>query len=657
MQGCRPAVLPRQREPLGVWSRAGMIRPTPLLDKLAVIAAVCAAVWGLWFWVELEPWLTNRIRDDAFYEFTWAANLAAGHGPTVSDGVTTSGVQLLWSLLLAGVAWCFGRSDILPVVAVWLGLFLHVATALVIGNLSRDRLTQWCLSLCWLGHPLLLREAQNGQETALCVFFAASLVVFRDVRERWFLPLCVLTVLARSDLFVLVLALSLCRHRKATTLRGWLAAVPAPLLALLVPNACNYLLGGSWLPDSALPMAWLFHENLTDAAGFWTTQWWYTRPVLLGGPFATASAFGFGLVAFQLIRPWWPASLRVVPAVLVGVASALGMNDLLTAGWAALLLALFPAVRLRRLPCVLLAVAVGLTSIVVLHWAIRWYPRDYYLAPLVVVGFVAMARFGRWRLLLLVFAVVQIQDSSRIKPEPLAGQQEMLLAARALRMVLPVEERVGCFNSGIVTWFADPARNLGCRKSAAKHSAINGGVDMAPVRGIVNLDGVVDARSFAALQDGQLSQWLDQQGVRFLLDNPIQFELDPLVPHASGMHFGDGFDPANDLVEIARFDVPRVHGSLRRGDSMRLYWRVGRGTKPERPVAPGELKTLPRWAGDSKRAETHRRVWWGARPGESLVIVHADGRREQLAAPGVETAVLLELSGELLGGQLVIESL
>ena len=70
-----------------------MLRPPPLLDKLAVIAAIGAAVWGLWSWVEMYPLLTTRLRDDAFYEFVWAVNLAQGRGPVVSDGVTTSGVS------------------------------------------------------------------------------------------------------------------------------------------------------------------------------------------------------------------------------------------------------------------------------------------------------------------------------------------------------------------------------------------------------------------------------------------------------------------------------------------------------------------------------------------------------------------------------------
>lgn len=602
-----------------------MLRPAPALSPLIVIAAACAAIWGLWNWVIWLPDETNRLRDDAFYEFVWAANVAAGNGPTVSDGVNTSGVQWLWSMLLVLVAWI--HPLLLPTVAPIVGLAFHAGSALLIWRLPQDRLTGICLGLCWLGHPLLLREAQNGQETAMAVFLAVSLFAARRAPERVFVPLSLLAVLARSDLLGLVVMMSFCRHHRATTLRGWLRALPAPVVAFSLPLVANLATGGSWLPDSALPMAWLFHTNMTEATGYWSNTWWFTRPVLLGGPFAMVSGFGFGLVTFQLLRPWWPMSLRAVPALLVGVASAVGVHDLLTAGWAALLLALFPAQRVRKMHCDLLAVSVGLAAIIVLHWALRWYPRDYYLAPVVLVAFVAMVRFGRWRLLLLTFAVVQIQDSWRIKPEPLAGQREMSLAGQRLYEIVPAGDRVACFNSGLVTWWS---------------------TIVAPdeqTRAIVNLDGVVDARSFAALKAGRMSQWLDEQGIRFVLDSPIQFELDPAVPHACGMHFGDGFDPAKDLVEIARFDVPGVVGALPRADSMRLYWRRGRGEMPKRPVPLGEFRQVFPESSSSTHPDHVARLWWGAKAGEQLVVLDADGGRKVWAETDVDTAVLLEVDG------------
>lgn len=629
-----------------------MIRHSPARNAFVLVAATCAALWGLWGWLLLAPDEVTRLRDDAFYEFAWAANVAMGRGPTVSDGVTTSGVQLLWSLLLVPIAWI--SPLLLPSLAPFLGLAFHVATAWVVRGFSIDRVVGWSLALCWLGHPLLLREAQNGQETAMAAFFAAALWRARGVRERWYLPLSLLAVLARSDLFALVVVMSFCRRRRDDgSLRVW-SSLPTPLLAFLLPLVINLALGGSWLPDSALPMSWLWHSNhaLTDES-FWARQWWFSRPVLLGGPFAMASTFGYGLLVFQLVRPWWPKTLRAFPAMMVGILSTMGVHDLLTAGWAALLLALFPAVRKRKLPCEMLTLTIGLVAIVFVHWAVRWYPRDYYLAPLVVGAFVAMARYGRWRSFLFLFAVVQIQDSWRVLPEPLWGQAEMRLAGQNLHQVLPPGERVGCFNSGIVTFYQDVLPRAGVTyggswmsgpwmsdPSTSDPSTLGGGnLQRTVPRGIVNLDGVVDHRSFAALREDRLTQWLDEQGIRFLLDGPRQFSADPLVPHASGMHFGGDFDASRDLVEIARFVVPAP--GLETGTAgMRLYWRRGRGELPTRsPVWDGVWRMPSMHYADSGATQ----FWWGARAGQSAVITFEDGRRTVLVSADVKTAVMFEM--------------
>ena len=227
---------------------------------LAMLAAVVAAALGLGRWLVLVPDEGTRLRDDAYYEFAWAANVAAGRGPTVSDGVTTSGVQLGWTLLLVPFAWAFGPAA-LPLVAAWLGFAVHALTALIWWRVSRDRRTGLCLALAWLGHPLLLREAQNGQETALATLLALALWLGRASSRARFTALAVAAVLVRSDLFGVVLLLSLWRDWR----RPARAAV-APLLALAVHIASNLMLGAGPLPDSALPMAWIVSFGCTSGS-------------------------------------------------------------------------------------------------------------------------------------------------------------------------------------------------------------------------------------------------------------------------------------------------------------------------------------------------------------------------------------------------------
>lgn len=588
-----------------------------VLPVLAVVAAVVAAAVGLWVGLTVSPDATNRLRDDAFYEFVWAANVAAGRGPVVSDGIATSGVQLLWTLLLVPVA-ALGGAGALPLVAPWLGFALHVATAGAWLVALRDRVAGACLALCWLGNPLLVRESQNGQETALACLLAALLWLHRRGGEAAFATLAVLACLARSDLWLVVATLSVWRHGVAVR------ALLAPGVALAVTTSLNLWLGGGLLPDSALPMAWLWHANHAalvadgEAASRW---WWFLRPVLLGGPWALASAMGCGVLVFLLVRPWLPRSWRALPALAVGAASALGARDLATPGWAALLLALAPVTGNRRTPRGLLALAIGLGGIVALHWAVRWYPRDYYAAPLVVAATAAIARAAHVRLVLIVFALAQLTDLRRAPPEPLRGQEEMAMAGRFLGEVVPSGERVGCFNSGLVTFYADVL--AGDRR-----------------RGVVNLDGVVDRRAFAALREGQVGAWLDREQVRFVVDNPVQFSRDPHLDHAVGRWFGADFAAERDLLEIARFDVPGVGHGRGGADEFRLYWRCGRGAPPP-PMH--EARDL------GPALQGGRYVLWPAVAGATLEVEQPTGERRALVTSATATVYVVAVPASDLG--------
>lgn len=588
---------------------------------LALLCSLVAAVAGLAFGLVAEPGPTDRLRDDAYYEFAWAANVAAGLGPTVSDGVTTSGVQYLWSLLLVPWAWWFGAAS-LPVVAPWLGFACHLAAAALWWRQGSDRWGGACLALLWLGNPLLVRECQNGQETALACLCLSWLWRERSAAEWRFLLASVLAIAARADLFGAVLGLSSARHWHVLG-RGWLT----PAVALGGWLAANRALGGGWLADSAAPMAWLWHASFAATSPDWRAElhqwWWYLRPALLGGPFALASLGGAALAVFASVRPWWPPGLRALPAFAVGCAHLAGAQDLGVPALAALLLALWPARRHTRLRRDLVLFLLGVAAIVGLHWSVRWYPRDYYAAPLVVGALAAVAMFVRARWLLVAVALVQIVSLGWIGREPLAGQRALQLAAAALPAWVPAGERVGSFHSGLLTF----------------HAAVLP-AGRPERRAVVNLDGVVDARSFAALRQGRLAAWLDQEGIRFLIDAPRQFALDPREPHASGRYFGDGFDPERDLVECARCVV--FGDSLAAGPypESRLYWRRGRG---EPPVTVQEARDL----GTAGRGR--RLLRWPARAGETLAVEQAPGVLAPVLAVAADTVVMLELPAAALG--------
>ncbi|MCR9245470.1 MAG: hypothetical protein NXI31_10590 [bacterium] len=589
------------------------------LGIVAVLGAVAFAVTGLVNGIALAPDETDRLRDDAFYEFAWAANLAAGRGPVVSDGVTTSGVQLLWSLLLVPVAW-IGGAAALPAVAPWLGCGCHLLAAALLalrggGGGRSGAAARYVAALLWLGNPLLLRECQNGQETALAALLLVGLWQARRSAALPFAILLLLATSARTDLLAFGLLLLLWRVQNGRESARRAGVTAAAIAGCFV--AWNLLLGGGPLPDSGAPMAWLFHANhaATEPAAGETlaTAWWYARPVLCGGPWHLAAGALGGVFLGALARPHCPRTLRWVPLAAVALAWGLGASDLLVplvmAGW--LLLWPRPAAR-RRAPAAWWPLALAAFAMLALHWAVRWYPRDYYAAPLAILPVIVVLRYGRLGWLLPAFLMLQWLTLPTVAPEPLVGQRAMALAGRFLARVVPAGERVGCFNSGLVTFQADVLRG-----------------DSPARRGIVNLDGVVHPAALAALQERRLDAALDELEVRFLVDSPRQFALDPALPHANGRWFGAAFDPARDLVELARFVTPGH-------PDFRCYWRARRGRLPDLPLAPRDLGPV----------RGGRAVWWPAGADETLEIEQADGRRVLLAAVERTTHVVLFVPAE-----------
>jgi hypothetical protein len=113
----------------------------------------------------------------------------------------------------------------------------------------------------------------------------------------------------------------------------------------------------------------------------------------------------------------------------------------------------------------------------------------------------------------------------------------------------------------------------------------------------------------------------------------VQFALDDPWPHASGRHFGAGFDPARDLREIARFDVPGVAGHAAGTDSVRLYVRTGRGARPRDPGATRVLGRAPDGA---------RYCLWSGDGAEVLYCTAPHGARSELAR-GVPGALVVKV--------------
>ncbi|MBK8976650.1 MAG: hypothetical protein IPM29_12095 [Planctomycetes bacterium] len=526
------------------------------LGALALATAVARTPLG-------EPLWVSCYRDDAYYCFAWARSVADGVGPAVGAGVPTSGVHVGWELLLLPLAVC--GDAVLEAGARWLGLaVLALAGAVVARALRRDGVEPAAAlggALALLAAPAAWLEAQNGQETALGCLALAWLLHERRAPGWRFALGCLVATAARSDVWLFAAALAWLAREG----RPWRRLAP-PLVALVAYGLWNTALAGSPVQDSAAPMAWLFRERLlaTDpgVAELGRALWWWGRPVLLAGPFAEWAPVGIAALCALAWRPG-AVALRATLPVALAVAAALGVDDLLVPALvAALWLAPPPAAAAARQPA--RALLLGCVGLAALHYVLRLYPRDYYFAPFAVAGAYGLGhalRGGGPRAVALVVAVAIATGIQLSRPpRQFVWQQAMDLAGRHLdRFTGDPTAVVGSFNSGLVTW-----RRPG------------------PV---LNLDGVVDRPAFAALRRRQLGAWLAERGVRWLCDNPVQFDLDATLPHACGRYFGAGFDPARDLTPVARFVVPGFAGE-RPGTAAFVLYRLGAA------AGPGEVTTV-----------------------------------------------------------------
>ncbi len=601
----------------------------PLGRRGAFVLLLGAVVLCGWSWsllVDFAAWPETRgMRDDAYYYFAWARSVAGGTGPAASVGfdglpVPTNGVQPLWAWLLSACAWFTDASRVrtFEILATSLGLTAFVAAGWVMATdrAARGLTTplRFTLFLAWCSTPFLLVEAQNGQETALAVLALALLWRARASRGLVFASCAVGAVLARADLYGAVVGVALARwlvsrrgrldsaNVDVGTSGHFVSLLVAVALPLGVLAGANLATSGSLLADSARPIPELFELafQATNPTAYeeWARLWWFTRPVLLGGPWALATPVLVAATLAFLVLPWtarWSrrlfGQLHVLALTVIGGLVLLAgwlaggsARGLLVPGLALVCLivlvgfgvcsrtdrsadepdtAVMPKVSDRA---ALWGLLFGLAALIALHTVVRGYPREYYFAPVAVFGFAALPRLqrvGPWILgaALLCSAMQLVRGAPHDVVPSRPWQEEMSMAGRYLTNLLPSGAKVGCFNSGLVTVYAR-----------------DGGVS------VINLDGVVHRHAADALRAKTLWRALQEHGVHWLIDTPAQFATVHPWPHASGSRFGFGpgsaqraspFDAERDLIEVARFDVPWWVGQTPGLDSFRLYRFLG----------------------------------------------------------------------------------
>ena len=255
------------------------------------LAAYSGALVGWLLWSGMRV-----TRDDGFYYFKIAQNVAAGTGSTFDGLHVTNGYHPLWLMVLVPIFWLAPEAHAaLQVGIVLQGLLLAAGVALLY-RAARLRLavsSSALAALLWVG--LAYREALSGVEFSLqaCCVLAVAFVYL-----RWFCGprfpgpsrclglglLLAASALARLDNFVLavmVWAWSAFHARRSGLTRTGVAGLTAVALPVGLA-ACGAVAVNLWLCGHALPVSaavkreWsahlLLHDPYYQAGGFWLAK-------------------------------------------------------------------------------------------------------------------------------------------------------------------------------------------------------------------------------------------------------------------------------------------------------------------------------------------------------------------------------------------------
>ena len=450
--------------------------------------------------------------DDALYYTGVARQFGRGNGVSMDGIHATNGFHPLWALVVTPLTWVAEGTALVRSVALVQAL-LAVAAFVLLARLLRPLLgtlaTTVGLAIWWLS-PHSLLHGQSGVEAALvacCVALLLTAAVTYDRRPSARLATAIglasgACFLARSDVAFAVLATGvwlLVRRLRSGGDRAVLAR----------HTACA---GGT----AALVVApwWLW--NLAVFSTVAQDSFW-ARPQIewqlaTGSPTPTASAAVDAAVGYLssgwLLETGWPPFAALLAAVCAAaITSRLGFAR----GWP------------RHLAALGAALLVAGTVLAAIHGGVRMLPRGYYFewvrmslglfTAAVVAGIVrgparsALAeRYGgdalRRLALGTVAAVVVLGALLGVRGLTAPGypwQGHMVAAGRWIDSNTGADDVVLAFNSGILSEYSG--------------------------RTVVNVDGVINHDAAAAIEDGELAEYLCSTGASWLVDfSPVVLE-------------------------------------------------------------------------------------------------------------------------------------
>jgi dolichyl-phosphate-mannose-protein mannosyltransferase len=497
--------------------------------------------------------------DDAFYSFSIARHVAAGHGPT-ADGIhPTSGFQPLYTFLLVPFYLLSRGDSILPIhLALTLLAVAGAATGVFIFRIvwrSAGVGAALFSLFLWTFAPYFLSEGQNGLETGLFGLALAATLDFylRRARENprhadlGLLGLLLgATILARVDGVLFAAAVAADQLLAGRGLRTTVPRV-ARTAAIALATVSPYLLFlwlrfGVLLPESGAAVRFLslcygtlFVLGPRSAYFFPPEQ----------APWAYYAGSLRKAVQILISEPLlFPASL---PLYLASVARLFNPRTLLLifGGGALLGLNLLPLARSKGEARSLLRV--GATCAVLwvpaYAWGVlgQWWFNRYFF-PLFLLMAIAsglvlariasspLGRIGPTRLAWIA-AGAHLLLFAHQAPEHFFKHHEnvssYIQAAQVLDRSLPVGSRGGAFQSGTIGYFA-------------RHP-------------VINLDGVVNRDAARALREARMADYIREEGIEAVIDWPLWLEA--LLIHRSPEGAGRSLGP---VTPAGRFLLLRV---------------------------------------------------------------------------------------------------
>jgi hypothetical protein len=310
-----------------------------VIVKLVIVVVVLVSL-SLAF--RSDTMLTDRpIKEDAFYTFTVARNLAMGNGITIDGTNPTDGFQPLFTFLITPVFMATLPDRYEPIrfiiVIQWI---MFLATAYLLGCIARDALREqrgaskravfWWVASLYLTSAGVFVTCFNGMETGLLLFCYAlswryyQVIPLNTARATvLFGVLLGLTVLARIDAALFVALLSFAQLLPADGLgmrrrfRRFLLMSGTAFLVTLPWWCYNVLYFDSLMPTSGrAELRWMLSFERMSQSIASISQGVMPGVYFSQYPFEGLHAVAFrlalgGLVAFSL----WKARHRLMPAM------------------------------------------------------------------------------------------------------------------------------------------------------------------------------------------------------------------------------------------------------------------------------------------------------------------------------------------------------